>query len=244
MNKREYLDRLEDLLACLSKEQRAESLAFYEEMIDDRIEEGMTEEEAVAALDAPGVAAEAILDELPAVPRAVAKTRRKSRVLLWAAVIVGSPIWLSLLVAFVIVAVTVYACIWILAACIWVVAAALVVAFPFSLLLAFWGVCAGNVPYALAQAGMGLVGLAFGALCFKGAWVASKQLVRLSRLWLAKVASPFVKRRKNRHDDDSGDGDVGGFSEEDAMTHAASRVAQDTFGNGNGGAVSAHSLAL
>ena len=244
MNKREYLDRLEDLLACLSKEQRAESLSFYEEMIDDRIEEGMTEEEAVAALDAPGIAAEAILDELPAVPRAVAKTRRKSRVLLWAAVIVGSPIWLSLLVAFLIVAVTVYVCIWMLAVCIWVVAAAFVIAFPVSLLLAFWGVCVGNVPYALAQAGMGLVGLAVGALCFKGAWVASKQLVRLSRIWLAKMASPFVKRRKNRHDDDSGDGDAGGFSEEDAMTHAASRVAQDTFGNGNGNIVPARSLAL
>ena len=242
MNRKEYLDRLEDLLACLPREQRAESLAFYGEMIDDRIEEGMTEEEAVAALDAPGTAAEAILDELPAVPRAVAKTRRKSRVLLWAAVIVGSPIWLSLLAAFVAVAVSVYACIWVLAVCIWIVAVALVLAFPLGLLLAFWGMCVGNAPYALVQAGMGLVGLALGALCFKGAWAASRQLVRLSRIWIAKATSPFFRRHKSGHDD-NGAGGSGGSHDENAPTCAASRVSQDTFGNGGGGIVAVSALA-
>jgi len=85
MTKAEYLSRLESLLSCLPEGQRAESLAFYEEMILDRMEEGLSEEEAVSTLDAPGVVAEAILDDLPAVPRVVAKTRRKSRVLLWSA---------------------------------------------------------------------------------------------------------------------------------------------------------------
>lgn len=69
-------------------------------MIDDRMEDGMTEEQAVAALDAPGVAAEKILDDLPVVPRAVVKTRRKSRALLWGAAIVGSPLWVALALAF------------------------------------------------------------------------------------------------------------------------------------------------
>ena len=50
MTKAEYLSRLESLLSCLPESQRAESLAFYEEMILDRMEEGLSEEEAVSTL--------------------------------------------------------------------------------------------------------------------------------------------------------------------------------------------------
>ena len=42
----------------------------------------MREEEAVAAMGNPGEVAEATLDDLPAVPRAIAKTRRRSIALL------------------------------------------------------------------------------------------------------------------------------------------------------------------
>lgn len=100
MNKQEYISRLNELLACLPADHRLESISFYEEMIDDRMEDGMTEEQAVAALDAPGIAAEKILDDLPAVPRVVVKTRRKSRALLWGAAIIGSPLWVALTLAF------------------------------------------------------------------------------------------------------------------------------------------------
>lgn len=62
---------------------------------------------------------------LPAVPRAIARTRRRSTTLLWVLTIVGSPVWVPLLAAFAAVAVTVYICIWLLALCVWIVAAAL-----------------------------------------------------------------------------------------------------------------------
>ena len=117
----------------------AESKAFYAEAIADRMEDGATEEEAVAALGSPGVVAEAILDELPAVPRAVVKTRRKSHALLWVLAIVGSPVWLALALAFAIVVVAVYACIWALIACMWVLAVSLIVGCPTAVLVAYWG---------------------------------------------------------------------------------------------------------
>lgn len=104
MNKQEFLDRLGTLLSCLPASRVAESQAFYAEAIADRMEEGMTEEEAVAALGSPGAVADAILDEMPPVPRVMAKTRRRSTVLLWALIIVGSPLWLALLLTFALVA--------------------------------------------------------------------------------------------------------------------------------------------
>lgn len=125
MTRDEFLGRLGELLACLPADQVRETQEFYAEAIADRMEDGMGEEEAVAAMGAPGEVAEAVLDDLPAVPRAIARTRRRSTTLLWVLTIVGSPVWVPLLLAFAAVAVAVYVCIWILALCVWIVAAAL-----------------------------------------------------------------------------------------------------------------------
>lgn len=186
MTRDEFLGRLGELLACLPAEQVEETKAFYAEAIADRMEDGMSEEEAVAAMGTPGEVAEATLDDLPAVPRAIARTRRRSTTLLWVLTIVGSPVWVPLLAAFAAVAVTVYICIWLLALCVWIVAAALGGVGVVELLLAASGVTIGHFPYALASAG---VALFVGA----GAWAASKQIARLSALWARKAASPFWK---------------------------------------------------
>ena len=49
MTRDEFLGRLGELLACLPAEQVEETKAFYAEAIADRMEDGMSEEEAVAA---------------------------------------------------------------------------------------------------------------------------------------------------------------------------------------------------
>ena len=166
-----------------------ETKAFYAEAIADRIEDGMSEEEAVAAMGTPGEVAEATLNDLPAVPRAIARTRRRSTALLWVLTIVGSPVWVPLLVAFAAVVVTVYVCIWVLALCMWAIAATLCAVGAASFVLAAAGVVIGHAPYAIAMLGCGF------AFVGAGAWGASKQIARLSALWARKAASPFWKDR-------------------------------------------------
>ena len=53
MTKQEFLDRLRRSLAGLPLEDAEERLAFYDEMIDDRMEEGLAEEEAVSSFGTP-----------------------------------------------------------------------------------------------------------------------------------------------------------------------------------------------
>ena len=53
MTKREFLDRLERCLASLDAGERAAMVDFYSEQIDDRIDDGMTEHQAVASLESP-----------------------------------------------------------------------------------------------------------------------------------------------------------------------------------------------
>lgn len=200
MTRDEFLNRLGELLACLPADQVEETKQFYAEAIADRMEDGMSEEEAVAAMGAPGEVAEATLDDLPAVPRAIARTRRRSTVLLWVLTIVGSPVWVPLLIAFVIVALSIYFCIWVLAFCVWVIAAALGAVGATALALVAAGVAIGHVPYVLAMLGCGLAFIGAALLVGAGAWAASKQIARLSALWARKAVSPFWKGKGGRGD--------------------------------------------
>ena len=48
MDKFDFLLKLEDALSGLPKEEICERISFYSEMIDDKIEDGKTEQQAVA----------------------------------------------------------------------------------------------------------------------------------------------------------------------------------------------------
>ncbi len=65
MTKQNYLERMRKCLEGLPPEEIEAHLAFYEEMIDERLEEGMSEEEATEVMEEPEKAAEKILQELP-----------------------------------------------------------------------------------------------------------------------------------------------------------------------------------
>ena len=53
MTKQLFLDELKKLTGALTEQERARLMEYYSEMIDDRMEEGVPEEEAVAALGDP-----------------------------------------------------------------------------------------------------------------------------------------------------------------------------------------------
>lgn len=65
MTKAEFLKALEEKLSALSAQDRVASLAYYEEIIDDRMEEGLCEADAVAAAGPVEEAAAQLLAETP-----------------------------------------------------------------------------------------------------------------------------------------------------------------------------------
>lgn len=166
----------------------------------------MSEENAVATLDAPGVVAEAVLDDLPAVPRAMAKTRRKSRVLLWVLVILGFPVWGALLAAAAITVLSFYAVVWIFVAVVWGFAAVLVLGCPVFVFLSICGVIVGYPAYTLVQFGAALAMLGLGLLLVRLAFELTRGVALLSAAVVRRALSPFVKRR------DGGSGGGGSYS--------------------------------
>lgn len=66
MTKIEFLDKLTEFLGDMPAEDIESSKQFYSELIDDSMEEGKSEEEAVAALGSPEEIAKQILSDKPA----------------------------------------------------------------------------------------------------------------------------------------------------------------------------------
>ena len=82
MTKHEFLVDLGLGLSCLPQEDAEERLSFYSEMIDDRIEEGLSEEEAVAAIGTVDEVAAGIKAEIPALKIMVSKLKNKKKLLI------------------------------------------------------------------------------------------------------------------------------------------------------------------
>lgn len=99
MSKQEFLDALRAKLEGL--EDIEASLEFYGEAIDDRMESGLTEQEAVAEIGSVEEVAAQILSEMPLPKLIKARATPKGKPSGWqiALIVLGSPVWLPLLLA-------------------------------------------------------------------------------------------------------------------------------------------------
>lgn len=132
MNKTEFLCELRRRLKGLPQNEIEERLTFYAEMIDDRIEEGVSEDAAVRAVgDVDAIVAQ-ILEDAPLwgiVKEKIKKKKKKGlrRKKTWKIVLlaVGSPIWVPLLIAALAVVLALYVSLWTLVLSLWAVFASL-----------------------------------------------------------------------------------------------------------------------
>ena len=83
MTKQEFLVDLGLGLSCLPQEDAEERLSFYSEMIDDRIEEGLSEEEAVREMGAVDGIVSQIVAEVPLSKLVKKKIKPKRRLRAW-----------------------------------------------------------------------------------------------------------------------------------------------------------------
>lgn len=123
MSKQEFLEHLHKGLFGLPQEDIEERLAFYNEMIDDRIEEGLSEEDAVSAVGSVNEIVAQVVADIPLAK--IAKERIKPKRRLSAGEIVllalGSPIWLSLGFATFVVILSLYISFWAVIISLWAV---------------------------------------------------------------------------------------------------------------------------
>lgn len=196
MTKREFLEELRKRLSDLNDEDYEASVSYYEEMINDRMEDGLSEEEAVAEVGSPAEAAAHILEEIPLGKIIKARVSPKKKLPLWVVIllIVGSPIWLSLLVSAVSVVVSLYASLWAVVGSLWGVFASLAVSGT-ACVMAFPVMAMQDYFYSgLASFGAGLFVLGLAIFAFFGCHYATKGTVFLTKKLVLLIKCAFVRK--------------------------------------------------
>ncbi len=123
MTKNEFLAALQSGISGLPAEDIDRSLEYYSEMIDDRIEDGVPEEDAVAAVGTVDENVAHILSDIPLSRIVREKIRHKRTLRGWeiALIAVCSPIWVPLALAAASVALALFVVIWALVICLYAV---------------------------------------------------------------------------------------------------------------------------
>lgn len=116
MNKTEFLRELEARLKGLPKEDVEERLEFYSEAIDDRVEDGLSEEDAVKDIgDLDDVVTQIASDtSLSKIIKGQTKNRAKMSALNVILLILGFPLWLPLLITILALILVLYVIMWVL----------------------------------------------------------------------------------------------------------------------------------
>lgn len=166
MNKQEYLEAIRSRISAMPADDVNRFMDYYSEMIDDRVEDGLSEEEAVADMGSPEAAVEQILEEMPLTKLVKEKIKPKHELKAWEVILIvlGSPVWIPLLITAAVLLLT-----------LWIVAFALLISFyavVLSFVVAGIGglICAiplfiANSPYtAVLMLGAALIGIGIAIL--------------------------------------------------------------------------------
>lgn len=201
MTKQEFLSELERALGKLPHTEVEQALAFYDEAISDRMEDGLSEAEAVADLGPIDEIAAQIAAETPPIPRAIARANTGSRTLNIVLIAVFSPIWVPVVLALAAAALAVYVAIWAVIAALWAADATLVL-MPFAGLAALASTLGGGMPLpGVFVFGLSLVSSGFGLVASFAVFWTSKLLFQATRIFARWIASLFV-RVSGKDDDD------------------------------------------
>lgn len=190
MCKEEFLLRMRAAFAYLPPESKEERIAFYSEMIDDRMEDGLSEEEAVAAVSTTIEILWAAPEKAP--PR---KEKEKRSTLVILLLILGAPVWFSLLIALVSVLFSLYAVLWSLIGSLWAVFGALAACSVSGILAGTLFAGTGNALSGVAMIGAGLVCAGLSIFLYFGCMAATKGACILTKNLIPWIRQAFTKRR-------------------------------------------------
>lgn len=198
MSKQEFLASLFEKLDGMPKDDVDERVSFYGEMIDDRVEEGISEDEAVAELGSADEIAFQIMSEIPLVKLVKEKVKPKRALSVWeiTLLVLGSPLWLSLLIAALAVIISMYAVIWCIILSLWTTELAIGVCSLAGVISFGAFVIQGNIASGVAMLGAGLVCASITVLGFFGCKKATEAFLALTKKLVTRIKSHFANKKE------------------------------------------------
>lgn len=199
MNKQEFLSKLRSELEKRSVNNIDSMIDFYDEMICDRVEEGMSEEDAIASMDSiSNIVDEAVLDKtIPVlVKERVTKSHNKAKkdghLWLWITLaVLGFPVWFPIAITFAAVILVLFIVLWALVITLFAIFVGFIAAAVGCLLIPFYAYAFSWPSLVLCLGGALLLG-GIALLLWNPIKSAAKGLVNLIRDFLKAVKKLFV----------------------------------------------------
>lgn len=198
MSKQEFLGLLRKGLSGLPQDDIEERLTFYSEMIEDRMEEGLSEEDAVAAAGSVDEIVAQVIADTPLAKIAKERIKPKRRLKRWETVllVLGSPIWFSLAVAAFAVLFSLYVSLWAVIISLWAVFVSLAACSVGGVLACVIFAAGGNGASGVAMLAAGLACAGLTIFLFYGCRAAAKGALRLTKNVAIRIKNCFIRKEE------------------------------------------------
>lgn len=196
MNKQEFLKQLGKSLSDLPRKDVAERLTFYSEMIDDRMDEGLSEEEAVCSIGSVDEIVAQATGDFRAVITVEETVKQKRKWKAWEVVLIvlGSPLWLVLLIAAFAVVFSLYVSLWSIIVSLWSVFASLVACSAGGVLVCIAFTASGNGASGVAVIAASFVCAGLSIFAFYGCKAATKGISILAKKTAIWMKNCFARK--------------------------------------------------
>lgn len=195
MKKEEFLSELRNKLNGLPKDDVDNRISFYSEMIDDRIDDGKTEEEAVADIGTVDDVVNDIAKDTPLVKLVKEKVKPKRSLRAWEIVLIvlGFPLWFPLLLVAFILCLVAYILLWVLVIVSYAVELSLI-AGAIGGIVIFFAYLFGGGEVNLMVLGTSIMCAGASVLMFFGCVGATKVSIKLSKAIINGIKSSIIKK--------------------------------------------------
>ena len=196
MRKQDFIKELRLNLSFLPKEEIDDRISFYSELMYDKIEEGVKEEDAIKSIGSIDEIIDQIIDEMPLskIAKDKIKQKRKLSGLEIALIIVGSPIWLSLLLSLIAVLFSLYIIGWSIVISIWAILISLIAVLVAGIVLTIISLFSNIYIVALSYLGATLVILGLTILMHYVCKIITRLYIKLTKLIVLSIKKKMLKR--------------------------------------------------
>lgn len=198
MSKEEFLARLRFALYGLPQNDIEERLTFYSEMIEDQMEDGLSEEEAVSIVGSVDEIAAQAVAETSLTKIAKESIKSKGRLKAWEIVllVLGSPIWLPLGISAIAIILSLYVSLWAVIISLWAVFVSLAACSVGAVLACVIFTASGNGASGLAMLASGIVCAGLSIFMFYGCNAATKGTLILTKKIVIWIKNCFIKKEE------------------------------------------------
>ena len=199
MSRDAFIGELRHRMAGLPQETVERTVDYYGELIADSMEDGLTEEEAVARLGSLDEIVASVVKDTPLTQ--IVQTRvqegKKKGISGWVILllVLGAPVWLPVLIAVLAVLFALFIALWAVVIALWAVVAAVILTGLVAMVAGVVELCRLHLPQGLVLLGGGLVCLGLCALLFLLMKLITVGTVKLCKwLWVG-IKSLFVGKK-------------------------------------------------